>query len=376
MTTTDRAFTDQHFMRRALRLAVLGRHASPNPMVGCVLVSPAGEVVGQGFHPRAGEPHAEIFALREAGDLAKDSTAYVSLEPCAHHGRTPPCADALIKAGVARVVVAMVDPDPRVAGQGIARLRAAGLEVETGVCAEAAAEINAAYLKQRRTGVPYVTVKIAMTLDGKIATSGGDSQWITSPTTRLWVHRQLRDRADAILVGVNTILSDNPALTTRLPSRNTRNPIRVIVDSGLRTPRDSQVARLSGFDGKTWIAHTSSADPARAEKLAQAGVKLIPCATDNNGKVDLADLLAQLGTTGDILSVLVEGGAELVGSLVAGRLVDRYIATIAPKIAGGRDAPGPVGGGGLSAMMADTLPVARWKWRCSGPDLVVDARLA
>lgn len=362
-------------MSRALRLAVLGRHASPNPMVGCVLVGSDGTIVGQGFHPRAGEPHAEIFALREAGERAKGATAYVTLEPCAHHGRTPPCADALIKAGVSRVVVAIEDPDLRVAGQGIARLQGAGIPVEVGLCADAAARLNAAFLKQRRTGRPYVTVKVAMTLDGRIATASGDSQWITSPTTRLWVHRQLRDRADAILVGVGTILSDNPALTTRLPSRNTRNPLRIIVDSRLRTPPKSQVARLAGFDGKTLIAHVAGADQSLAEKLERAGVKLVPCAADNSGKVSLSDLFARLGTSGDILSVLVEGGAEVIAGLFAERLVDRYIATIGMKIAGGRDAPGPVGGPGLSALMDGALPIANWQTRRSGPDLVIDARL-
>lgn len=363
------------FMTRALRLAALGRHASPNPMVGCVLVSPDGAIVGEGFHPRPGEPHAEVFALREAGERARGAAAYVTLEPCAHHGRTPPCADALIKAGVARVIVAIEDPDPRVAGRGIARLSDAGIPVEIGPCAEAAVRLNAAYLKHRRTGLPYVIVKVAMTLDGRIATAAGDSQWITSPTTRLWVHRQLRDRADAILVGVGTILSDNPALTTRLPSRNTRNPLRIVVDSHLRTPSKSQVARLAAFDGKTWIAHIAGADTERAEKLERAGVKLIPCAADNDGKVSLSDLFAQLGTTGDILTVLAEGGAEMIGGLFARRLVDRYIATVGIKIVGGRDAPGPVGGEGLSALMEDALPMASWRTRRSGPDLVVDARL-
>ncbi|HEX5323343.1 MAG TPA: bifunctional diaminohydroxyphosphoribosylaminopyrimidine deaminase/5-amino-6-(5-phosphoribosylamino)uracil reductase RibD [Capsulimonadaceae bacterium] len=376
--------SDQAFMSRALRLAALGRHASPNPMVGCVIVSPSGEIVGQGFHPKAGEPHAEVFALRAAGTLAKGATAYVTLEPCAHHGRTPPCADALIAAGVRRVFVALQDPDPRVSGQGIARVKNAGIDVHLGLCAEQAAGLIAAYLKHRRTGLPFVAVKIAMTLDGRIATEQGDSQWITSEITRRWVHRQLRDRADAILVGIGTVLADDPSLTTRLAHKPGRNPIRIVVDSQARTPLDSNLVKLAG-DGKTWIAHTDQADPNRLSALIDAGVKLLRCTTDNPDsnyknrnqpeRVNLSDLLAQLGTQGDIVGVLVEGGSELIGSLLKEGLVDRYIAAIAPKIVGGKGAPGPVGGAALAQKMESAVDVVRWNWRRSGPDLVVDARL-
>jgi diaminohydroxyphosphoribosylaminopyrimidine deaminase/5-amino-6-(5-phosphoribosylamino)uracil reductase len=372
------------FMSRALRLAACGRHASPNPMVGCVIVSPSGKIVGEGFHPQAGEPHAEVFALRMAGDQSKGATAYVTLEPCAHHGRTPPCADALIAAGVRRVVVALEDPDKRVAGKGVARLTAAGLAVDIGVCAEQTACLNAAYLKQRRTGTPYVTTKIAMTLDGRIATSRGDSKWITSAITRKWVHRQLRDRTDVIMVGVGTVITDDPSLTTRLTHKRARNPVRVIVDSHARSPIDSKIVQLAASDGKTWIAHTEMADQHKLSELKQAGVKLIRCTTDNrdsnyknrntSGRVSLPDLFSQLGTRGDVLGVLVEGGGELIGSLLQDGLVDRYIVAIAPKIVGGWNAPGPVGVE-LVGSMSKALEVVRWNWRRSGPDIIVDARL-
>ena len=359
-------------MRRALRLAALGRHASPNPMVGCVLVSASGQTVGEGWHPKAGEPHAEVFALREAGERARGATAFVTLEPCSHHGRTPPCADALLTAGVRRVVCAMADPDPRVSGRGLEKLHAGGVEVSVGLLEAEARALNAAYIKHRETGLPWVVLKTAMTLDGKIATAAGDSKWITSPLSRLAVHRQLRDRCDAILTGIGTVLADDPSLTTRLTHKEGRNPWRIVVDSRLRTPADARIVRQAGEDGRTILATTAGADPARQAALEALGCKMLICEAVN-GRVDLADLLRRLGTRGDIIGVLVEGGGQLAASLLAHNLADRWLAFIAPKVIGGDAAPGPVGGMGI-ARMADAQAIKFRQIRRCGPDIVIDAR--
>ena len=364
---------DHHYMRRALRLAALGRHASPNPMVGCVLVDDAGRVVGEGWHPQPGQPHAEVFALRDAGEAARGATAFVTLEPCAHHGRTPPCADALLRAGVKRVVAAMTDPDPRVGGQGLERLRTGGVEVFVGACEAEARALNAAYLKHRTTGLPWVVLKTAMTLDGKIATETGDSKWITSPVARRAVHRQLRDRCDAILTGVGTVLADDPALTTRLMRRQGRNPWRIIVDSRLRTSPDAQVVRQAADDGKTIFATTSLADPARRELLDAQGCRFLICDL-NGGRVDLTDMMYQLGTSGDIIGVLVESGGALAAGMLSAGLVDRWLCFIAPKVAGGRAAPGPIGELGIT-LMRDARAVSFRQVRRCGPDIVIDAHI-
>ncbi len=364
---------DQGYMRRALHLASRGRHASPNPMVGCVLVGPDGAIVGEGYHPQAGQPHAEIFALRAAGGRARGATAYVTLEPCSHHGRTPPCALALVEARVAQVVTAMTDPDPRVAGSGITILRNAGIQVTVGTLEAEARALNAAYIKHRTTGLPWGVLKTAMTLDGKIATRTGDSKWITSPMARRAVHRQLRDRADAILTGVGTVLADDPSLTTRLIHRKGRDPLRVVADSHARTPLESQIVRQSLEDGKTVIAVTSQADPGRVAELAAHGCRVWICTSDAQGRVDLADLMHRLGTEADAISVLIESGGELAANMLREKLVDRWLAWIAPKIVGGRDAPGPVGMLSIDRM-AEAMIVTQWRTRRCGPDLVIDAR--
>jgi diaminohydroxyphosphoribosylaminopyrimidine deaminase/5-amino-6-(5-phosphoribosylamino)uracil reductase len=364
---------DYHYMRRALRLAALGRHASPNPMVGCVLVNGAGQIVGEGYHPQAGQPHAEVFALRDAGEKARGATAFVTLEPCSHHGRTPPCADALLVAGVTRVVAAMADPDPRVGGQGFEKLRAGGVEVIVGTGEAEARALDAAYLKHRTTGLPWVVLKTAMTLDGKIATATGDSQWITSPVARRAVHRQLRDRCDAILTGVGTVLADDPALTTRLTHKLGRNPWRIVVDSHLRTPLDAQVVRQAANDGKTILAVTPDADLARCELFTARGCHILTCEADSAGRVSLPDLMCRLGTRGDMVGVLIESGGTLAAGLLQAALVDRWVAYIAPKVMGGADAPGPIGGLGIAAMN-DARAVSFRQVRCCGPDIVIDAR--
>ncbi len=364
---------DLYYMRRALRLAALGRHASPNPMVGCALVDDAGRIIGEGWHPQPGQPHAEVFALRGAGEKARGATAFVTLEPCSHHGRTPPCTDALLAAGVRRVVAAMTDPDPRVGGRGLERLRAGGVEVAVGVGEAEARALNAAYLKHRTTGLPWVVLKTAMTLDGKIATETGDSRWITSPVARRAVHRQLRDRADAILTGVGTVLADDPALTTRLAHKEGRNPWRIVVDSRLRTPPGAQMVRQTVEDGKTILATTAVSDPARRDALLASGCQVIVCESDDAGRVSLPDLMRRLGTRGDIIGVLVESGDALAASLLSANLVDRWVCYIAPKVVGGRTAPGPVGELGVALMRGARAVSFRQVRRC-GPDIVIDAR--
>ena len=364
-------FTDEHFMRRALRLAALGRHASPNPMVGCVIVNRDGQIVGEGFHPQAGQPHAEVFALRHAGERARGGTAYVTLEPCAHHGRTPPCADALLAAGIRRVVAAIADPDSRVGGQGLERLRQGRVEVTVGVCETEARKLNAAYLKHRTTGLPWMVLKTAMTLDGKIATRTGDSQWITSAIARKAVHRQLRDRCDAILTGVGTVLADDPALTTRLTHRAGRNAWRIVVDSQGRTPPEAKVVRLAAEDGRTIIATTSEADVTKCAELVSRGCQVLVCDVQA-GRVDLTDLMRQMGTRRDIIGVLIESGGTLAAGLLSAGLIDRWISYVATKVVGGLLAPGPIGDLGVTHM-AQARMVSFQRVRRCGPDIVIDA---
>ena len=362
---------DEQWMNRALRLAVLARHASPNPAVGCVLVNPEGVKVGEGYTQPPGGAHAEVMALRMAGEKARGATAYVTLEPCAHHGRTPPCADALIAAGVTRVVAAVPDPDARVGGRGLARLAQAGVDVTVGVGQGRARALNGPFFKHRTTGLPWVTLKTAMTLDGKIATRTGQSQWVTSLISRLCVHRTLRDRCDALLTGIGTVLADDPFLTTRLVHKQGRNPWRVIVDSRARTPIGARVVQQGRADGRTIIAVTEAAGTEQTNALTQAGCRVLVCHSDASGRVSLADLLARMGTQGDIIGVLMEGGAELAASALHAGLVDRWLAFIAPKVVGGNAAPGPIGGAG-AATMDEALGVKVTQITRCGPDIRIN----
>src|SRR5215218_7879340 len=292
---------DEAWMARAVALAEGGRGVtSPNPMVGAVLVRD-GRVVGEGFHQAAGGPHAEALALAAAGAAAAGATCYVTLEPCAHHGRTPPCADALVAAGVARVVAAMADPDPRVDGAGLARLRTAGVEVTVGVGADAAAEQNAAYLTHRRLGRPRVTLKAAASLDGKVAAPDGTSQWITGPDARADGHR-LRAEADAVLVGAGTALADDPRLTVRLPGHGGRQPLRVVADAAGRLAPAGHL-----FDGEapTLVATTPAAPAAAVDAWKAAGAEVLICNRAPDGGVDVEDLLRALAARG-VLELLVE----------------------------------------------------------------------
>jgi diaminohydroxyphosphoribosylaminopyrimidine deaminase / 5-amino-6-(5-phosphoribosylamino)uracil reductase len=337
---------DEAWMARAVALAEQGRgRVSPNPMVGAVLVRD-GRVVGEGFHEAAGRPHAEAVALAAAGELARGATCYVTLEPCAHQGRTPPCADALVAAGVARVVAAVGDPDRRVDGAGLARLRAAGVAVQVGVGAEAATEQNAAYLTHRRLGRPRITLKAAASLDGRVAAPDGTSRWITGPAARADAHR-LRAEADAVCVGAGTALADDPRLTVRLPGFAGRQPLRVLVDAAGRVGAGGH---LFDAEAETLVATTAAAPAAAVEAWKAAGAEIVVCAGGPGG-VDLPDLARALGTRG-VLELLVEGGPTLQASLWAAGLADRLVWYLAPLAIGGAGAPGLLGGAG-AATLAD-----------------------
>ncbi|MDR3564839.1 MAG: bifunctional diaminohydroxyphosphoribosylaminopyrimidine deaminase/5-amino-6-(5-phosphoribosylamino)uracil reductase RibD [Negativicutes bacterium] len=357
---------DRDYMRQALAMAAraAGR-TSPNPMVGALLVKD-GQLVGEGCHLCAGTPHAEVHALACAGESARGATLYVTLEPCCHHGRTGPCADAVIAAGVKRVVAAMTDPNPKVAGGGLALLRQAGLEVEEGILAAEAARLNESFIKWVSTKMPFVIMKTAMTLDGKIATHTGHSKWITGAAARLQVH-MIRDTVDAIMVGIGTVLADDPALTTRLPQGG-RNPLRIIVDSKARTPLTAKVVT----DGlaPTIIAVTDDAPSANIAALRANGVELLMLPRGETG-VDLRILLRTLAER-KITSVLLEGGATLNAAALAANVVDKVQAFIAPKMIGGSAAPGPVGGVGVTTL-DDAVQLEDVAVETVGEDILVSA---
>jgi diaminohydroxyphosphoribosylaminopyrimidine deaminase/5-amino-6-(5-phosphoribosylamino)uracil reductase len=312
-------------MARALRLAARGLFTTtPNPRVGCVVVRD-GAVVGEGFHERAGEAHAEVHALRAAGERTSGATAYVTLEPCSHHGRTPPCVDALIAAGVKRVVAAMQDPNPKVAGDGFARLRAAGVEVESGLLEDQARELNIGFVARVTRGRPWVRLKVAASLDGKTALGNGRSQWITGEEARTDGHRW-RARACAILTGIGTVRDDDPQLTVRAVETS-RQPLKVLVDSRLEAPLD---ARL--FDGGNALVTAAVADREKIARLRSRGVEVVVLPNDS-GKVELADLMRELARR-ELNEIHVEAGFKLNGSLVAAGIVDELLVYLAPSLIG------------------------------------------
>ena len=335
------------FMRRALALAKQAKgRTSPNPLVGAVIVK-SGKVVGEGYHRKAGGPHAEIHALQEAADAAKGGTLYVNLEPCCHWGRTPPCTDALIQAGIAQVYIAEVDANPKVAGKGIRQLEMAGISVNVGICAEEAAQLNEVHRKYVQTGKPFVILKTAMSLDGKIATVTGESQWITSEASRQKVH-EIRDEVDAILVGIGTVLCDNPTLTTRLAHRRGgKDATRIVLDSRGRTPTNANVFNAESSAGII-IAVTPQAPAENVAALKNAGADVIVVPA-KQGRVCISALMEMLGSR-EITSVLIEGGGEVNAAAIASGVVDKVLCFIAPKLIGGADAPGPLGGEGICAL--------------------------
>jgi diaminohydroxyphosphoribosylaminopyrimidine deaminase/5-amino-6-(5-phosphoribosylamino)uracil reductase len=327
-------------MAAALALARRGLGRTwPNPAVGCVLVATDGAkdvVIARGWTQPGGRPHAEVEALNRAGPAARGATAYVSLEPCAHHGKTPPCADALIAAGVARVVAAIEDPDPRVAGGGIARLRDAGITVTVGVDAAEAREVNAGFLMRLNEGRPLVTLKAATTLDGRIATHAGESRWITGEAARQRAHL-LRAEHDAIMVGTGTAVADDPHLTCRLPGLEDRSPVRVVLDRRLRLPLTANLVATARAT-PTWLVTLAGGDAARARAYSECGVEVIEVAADDSGNLSLPDVLRRLGERG-LTRVLAEGGSHLSAALLQARLVDRIAWFRSAALIGGDGLP-------------------------------------
>ncbi len=358
--------THSDYMRRALALAARGR-TSPNPMVGAVVVKD-GEIVGEGFHPKAGEPHAEVFALKAAGLRAKGATMYVTLEPCCHHGRTPPCTKAVIEAGISEVYAAMVDPDEKVASQGLQELTNAGIKVHYPLCGDRAAQLNEAYIKHRTTGLPFVILKSAMSLDGRIAARSGDSKWITNERSRAFAHK-IRSRVDAIIVGGNTARIDNPSLSARV-GKKIYYPIRVVVTNTGMLPPD--LALFSG-PGQSIVACSSEANLDSLKKLNEAGARVMTV-NGPNGCFSMKDMLTQLGEMG-CLSVLIEGGGEVAASALEERVVDKVVYFYAPKIIGGRDAVPSVGGLGAENV-ASSVILENVKIRRFGQDIAIEGFVA
>lgn len=338
----------EFYMNLALTNArAMKGQTDPNPLVGSVIVN-ENRIVGVGTHLKAGEPHAEIHALRMAGEKARGGTIYVTLEPCSHHGRTGPCAEAIVKAGLKKVVVATLDPNPVVAGNGIKILKDANIEVEIGICEEESKKLNEVFNKFIVTGKPFITLKSAMTLDGKISSFSWDSKWITSEEARKDVH-QLRHEHVGILVGVNTVVKDNPELTTRIP--NGRNPIRIILDSSLKIPVEAKV--VTDKLAETWIFTSQQYSREAKEKLEQLSVKVF--VTSGKERVDLHETLSILGEH-SVSSVLIEGGGEVNASFLQEGLVDKLILYVAPKLIGGRTAPSFFSGEGIEKM-ADAIKI-------------------
>lgn len=349
---------DLHWSARAIELASKADfRTSPNPMVGAVVLDREGMLAGEGYHQAPGQPHAEEAALAQAGERAKGGTLYVNLEPCTHTHRSPACADAVIESGIRRVVISMSDPDARVRGAGIKALESAGIQIDVGVHESRAQRLNEFYVKHRLTGKPFVTAKFAMSLDGKIATKTGESRWITGEEARLHAHR-LRHEHDAILIGINTVIADDPELTARLDGQDARQPLRIVLDSQLRIRQSARVVGAS-----TLIATT------KAGRVGLAEVLKLPATPE--GRVSLPDLLDELGKR-NILSVLVEGGGDVHAAFFKDDLVDKLYAYIAPKLIGGRDAPGPLGGAGTDRLN-DAIGLKDLDMTRLGDDMLISA---
>lgn len=358
---------NRYFMQRALELAskAAGR-TSPNPLVGAVVVKD-GEIVGEGYHRRAGEPHAGVVALAAAGENSRNATLYVTLEPCNHYGKTPPCTEAVIKAGISTVYVAALDPNPLVSGRGIARLREAGIHVNVGLMEKEARELNRFFVKFITRGLPYVALKTAMTLDGKIATRTGNSRWITNERSREYVH-QLRNTYDAVLVGIGTVLADDPLLSTRLPQADTRDPVRLIIDARLDMPIDSRILQTAGRQ-ETIVYCLNGADSLRIRQYQDLGAEVVVL-KGSSGRVPLEEVFRDVAQRG-LVSVLMEAGSRVNAYALEKRLVDKVYWFIAPRICGGEQALSPVGGRGIE-LMSEAIKLHNVTVRSFDGDLLVE----
>ncbi len=356
------------YMHRALELAKLGiGYTNPNPLVGAVIVK-NDLIIGEGYHAQYGEPHAEVNAFDHATESVEGATMYVTLEPCSHYGKTPPCAKAIVEKGIKKVIIAMKDPNPLVSGKGIQILKDAGIEVITGVLEQQAKKLNEVFIKYITTGMPFCVLKTAMTLDGKIATAYGESKWITDETSRNYVHR-LRHQYSAIMVGIGTVLADDPLLTTRLEGLQGRNPMRIVVDTHGKIPLDAKILQCDART-KTIVAVTTLADKSKIKSIEATGAEVLIAPIQNN-QVDLSYVMQWLGSK-KIDSVLLEGGSTLNFSALQAGIVDKILAFVAPKILGGETAKTPVGGIGVSHIQ-DAILLEDMAFIKMSNDLMIEA---
>lgn len=359
---------DEKYMRQAIELAEKGRgRTSPNPLVGAVVVQD-GKVVGTGYHAQAGKPHAEVNALKESGNSSVGATLYSTLEPCCNYGWTPPCTDSIISVGVKRVVVGLIDPNPEVCGRGVERLKAAGISVTKDILSEEIAKQNEIFIKYITTGRPFVLMKVAMSLDGKITSQRGKTTVLTSEHSLCLVHR-LRDECDAIMVGIGTVLADNPQLTARLPGGKTVSPVRIIADSKARLPLKSKIVSLAKRV-PTILATTEQAPPDKLKQLGRQGVEILVCSS-NEGWLDLEDLMGKLGQR-KITSVLLEGGARINTSVLRSGLVDKFLFFIAPQLMSSPEALGMVEED-ISQGIGGRVDLEFSQVGKVGPDLLIEA---
>jgi diaminohydroxyphosphoribosylaminopyrimidine deaminase/5-amino-6-(5-phosphoribosylamino)uracil reductase len=366
MNSTD----DHEFMHTALELAARGAgFVAPNPMVGAVVVR-EGQVVGRGYHQAVGGPHAEVHAIDDAGARARGATLYVTLEPCNHHGRTPPCTRKILEAGIRKVVVAVADPNLDVAGGGNAYLQSRGVQVVCGVCRDQAARLNESFFKYVRTRMPFVVLKMAATLDGRIATRTGDARWVTGPEARARVHG-LRHAMDAIMIGVGTVLADDPQLTTRLDEGPGVDPTRIILDTHLRMPDTARMLQ-QGSSAETWVVCGPGADPDNKKRLMDQGALILE-SNIADGRIDLAALMRDLGGRG-VTSLLIEGGAQVAAAALRAGIVDKVLFFYAPKILGGDDGVSMFSGPG-PGKMGESLPLHHMEIDRVGTDLLVSGYL-
>lgn len=355
---------NEYFMKKAIELAKKGvGKVNPNPLVGAIIVK-EGEIIGEGYHEKYGEAHAEVNAFKSLKEDPSEATLYVTLEPCSHYGKTPPCVDMIIENKINKVIIGMIDPNPLVAGNGINKLIAAGIEVKSGILEDECKKLNEIFIKYIITKKPYVVLKAAMSLDGKIATKTGESKWISCEESRLQVH-ELRNKLSGIMVGINTVITDNPELTCR--TQNGNDPVRIIVDSSLRIPLDSKV--LKNKDGKTMIATTKKADLKKMQALLEDNIKVL-IIKEKNGRVDLNDLMIKLGKL-NIDSILLEGGATLNYCSLEEKIVDKVMMYIAPKIIGGEKSKTPIDGNGINKL-TDAFRLRNINTSIVGEDILLE----